>query len=203
KENYIWPSTVIAPRFGLGYDLTGNQSMVLRGSFGMFYDRPEGNTTSNQIGNPPNSTATTVRYSRLQELGQGGLTTRAPAQIVAFTYDAKLPTSLQWSAGVQMALPWASALDVSYVGTHGYNLMNPFNQAPDTNAVDLGAAYLPSNQDPTLAPSAVPGANAFSTDLMRPYRGFGPILRQTPRFWTDFHSIQSSFNRRFLNGWQF
>ena len=45
-----------------------------------------------------------------------------------------------------MALPWSSALDVSYVGQYGYNL----GQTVDINQVDLGAAYLPQNQDRTL-----------------------------------------------------
>lgn len=203
KENYVWPSTVVAPRIGIAYDLSGNQSMVLRGNVGLFYDRPEGNTTSNQIGNLPHSTNTTVRYSRLQDLGVGGLATRAPATLNVFKYEADIPTSVQWSAGVQMALPWASALDVSYVGTHGYNLMNPFNQTIDINAVPFGAAFAPQNQDATLAASATPGGAALSTDLLRPLPGFGQIQMQWPRFWTDFHSIQSSFNRRFRNGLQF
>jgi len=202
KENYVWASTVVAPRIGAAWDLTGTQSMVVRGSFGMFYDRPEGNMTSNQIGNPPHSTATTVRYSRLQDLGVSGLTTQAPAQLLVVEYETKIPTSLQWNAGVQMALPWASALDVSYVGTHGYNLTNQFNQPIDINAVPLGAAFDPANQDPTL-PAGVAGSSALTTDLMRPYRGYGPINVQMARFWTDFHSIQTSFNRRFRDGWQF
>jgi hypothetical protein len=104
---------------------------------------------------------------------------------------------------VQVALPWASALDVSYVGEHRYNLMNQFNQPIDINAPDLGAAFLPQNQDPTLAPSATPGATALTTDLLRPYRGYGAINLQWPRFWTDYHSLQTSFNRRFRHGLQF
>ena len=53
-------------------------------------------------------------------------------------------------------------LDVSYVGNHGFNRLRAFQGgaggAVDLNAVDIGAAYLPQNQDPTLGPSAVPGA---------------------------------------------
>ena len=124
-------------------------------------------------------------------------------QLAIFQYDAALPTSTQWSTGFQMALPWASAIDVSYVGEHRYNLLTQFNQPIDINAPDFGAAYLPQNQDPTLAASSVPGQNAVSTDLMRPIRGFGAINLQWPMFWTDYHSIQMSYNRRFRDGFQF
>ncbi|MEO8481505.1 MAG: carboxypeptidase-like regulatory domain-containing protein [Acidobacteriota bacterium] len=202
KENYVWPSLRVAPRVGAAYDLMGNQKVILRGNFGMFIDRPEGNMTSNQIGNPPYSVATTVRFGTLQSLGSGGLATTAPPSLVIFNYDATQPVSLQWSAGMQMSLPWASSLDVSYVASHGYDLMNPFNQSIDINAPDLGAAYLAANQDPTLA-AASNGSSAFSTDLLRPYQGFGAIGLQSNRFWSTFHSIQTSFNRRFRDGLQF
>ena len=43
-----------------------------------------------------------------------------------------------------MALPWSSALDVSYVGQYGYNL----GQTVDINQVDIGAAYLAAEPGP-------------------------------------------------------
>ena len=53
-----------------------------------------------------------------------------------------------------MVLPWAMALDVSYVGNHGFNRLRAFqggaDGSVDLNAVDIGAAFLPQNQDPTL-----------------------------------------------------
>ena len=45
-----------------------SQRLVLRGGFGLFFDRPNGNSVFSQVGNPPFSTATTVRYSQLQSL---------------------------------------------------------------------------------------------------------------------------------------
>ena len=72
----------------------------------------------------------------------------------------------------------------------------------DLNAPDLGTAYLPQYQDPTLAASTVPGATAVTTDLLRPYRGLGAIVATWPRFYTQYDSIQTSYNRRFRNGWQ-
>ena len=60
--------------------------------------------------------------------------------MTVFYYDSNLPTSLQWNVGMQMALPWSSSLDVSYVGSHAYNIIG---QNPDVNAPDIGVAYLP------------------------------------------------------------
>ena len=69
----------------------------------------------------------------------------------------------------------------------------------DINQVDLGAAYLAENQDRTLS-STIPGGNAVATDLMRAFRGYGQINQFWGRGWNTYHSIQSSFNRRFSNG---
>jgi len=98
-------------------------------------------------------------------------------------------------------------LDVSYVGNHGFNRLRAFqggaNGAVDLNAVDIGAAYLPQNQDPTLAPSNVPGATAYTTNLLRPFRGLASVNEQQTRFWDTYHSIQTSLNRRFQGGLAF
>ena len=54
----------------------------------------------------------------------------------------------------------------------------------------------------TLAASAIPGATALPTDLLRPYRGLGIIYSSWGRFWQQYDSIQTSYNRRFSHGWQ-
>ena len=90
-----------------------------------------------------------------------------------------------------MALPWASALDVSYVGNHGFNRLRAFqggaNGAVDLNAVDIGAAYLPQNQDPTLGTSTVPGATRLHDEpaagvprLCRDQRAADEVLGRVP-----------------------
>ena len=153
KTTYTYPSLGVAPRFGMAYDPTGQQKVVLRGGGGLFFDRPNGNDIYAQVTNPPAVQNVTVRYAQLQALSSGLSTVGAPTLNV-YQYDAKMPSSWQWNAGVQMALPWAMALDVAYTGQHSWNTP----QAVNINAVDFGAAFLPQNQDPTLAASATPGA---------------------------------------------
>jgi hypothetical protein len=204
--SYLWPKLVAAPRFGMAYDLMGNQRLILRGGGGLFFDRPDGNTVFSIPGNPPISTSQDLRNGQLQTLGTGLSTVGVPA-LITFQYDAKVPASWQWQGGVQMVLPWAMALDVSYVGNHGFNRLRAFqggaNGAVDLNAVDIGAAYLPQNQDPTLAASPVPGATAYTTNLLRPFAGFAAINEQQTRFWDTYHSIQMSLNRRSRGGLTF
>ena len=141
-----------------------------------------------------------MRYAQLQTLGTGGLTTQAPPALNVFEYDSDLPSSIQWNGGVQMALPWAMTLDVSYVGQHQYNIL----QNMDINRVDFGAAFLPQNQDPTLAASTTPGAAARRR---RPDAGVPRLQLDHADArgwqWRTYHSLQLSLQRRFRNGLSF
>ena len=74
--------------------------------------------------------------------------------------DGVLPAAQQgvWSI-TAATLPFQTSLDVSYVGSHSYNILG---SNPDVNSPDLGSAYLAQNQDPTLS-SNTPGGAAVTT----------------------------------------
>jgi hypothetical protein len=201
KTNYIWPSVVVAPRFGFAYDLHGDQKWVIRGGGGLFYDRPDGNTVFSTPGNPPIATAQNLLNGNLQTLGQG-LNPQPVPTLITFQYDAKIPAQWQWQFGVQKSLPWAMAGDVTYVGNHGFNRLGSFQGGTRqlVNAVDFGAAYQSQNQDKTLGTSTVPGATAYPANLLRPYKGYAGIEMNLPAFWDTYHSLQMNINRRFKNG---
>src|SRR3954470_18131042 len=150
KYGYTWPAIVYGPRFGMAYDVSGNQSLVFRGGAGVFFDRPDGNTVFSIPGNPPIATSTDLRFGFLQNVGQaGGLSFGPVPAMVTFQYDAKVPASVQWQAGFQKTLPWASVVDLSYVGNHGYNRLGGFQGGTtvNQNSIDFGTAYLPAFQD--------------------------------------------------------
>jgi Carboxypeptidase regulatory-like domain/TonB-dependent Receptor Plug Domain len=205
KYSYTWPALVFGPRFGYAYDLTGGQKIVVRGGGGWFYDRPDGNTVFSIPSNPPITSSTTMYYGQLSSLGQGGLSPIAVPSMNTFQYDAAIPTSVQWNSEVQMALPWATAVTVAYVGNHGYNRLAAFQNgnSVNLNAVDYGTAYLPQYQNTSLAASSVPGATALSTNLLRPYVGYGSINQQQTKFWDTYHSLQFTLNRRYRDGFAF
>jgi len=204
KYSYEWPALAFAPRAGAAYDVGGNQRMVIRGGAGLFYDRPHGDSMLATVGNPPYSSSQTVRSATLQTLGSGSFTTRGVPQLLVFQYDADLVRSFQWNVGMQMTLPWASTLDVALVGQHGtHQLSGLSGGAAQINAIDLGTAFLQENQDRTLAASTIPGGSALPTDLLRPYRGYGAIFQNQTSLHNESESIQTSFNRRFRNGFSF
>jgi len=184
-----------APRFGFAYDVWGNQTLVVRGGGGVFYDRPQGNTVFDLVQNPPTTIQPTFFYGRVQDIGTGQVLI-APPNLVAIDREGKIPTTYAYNLGVQYKLPFESVLDVSYVGTSGQHLL----QRRNINAPNYGAAYLPQNQDPTAAPSTVPGAAALPVDFLRPHQGFGQIQYIEPSTSTNYHSLQASLNRRFFRG---
>jgi hypothetical protein len=190
-----------APRFGFAYDALGDQRLVIRGGVGVFYDRPQGNTVFDLLQNPPTTLQPTLFYGRMQDivpLPEGGSVSipLAPPNLIAIDHEGKIPTTYAFNIGMQRKLPFESVLDVSYVGTTGSHLL----QRRNINAPAYGAAYLPQNQDPTAASSDVPGARALPVDLLRPYQGFGNIQYIEPSSSSNYHSLQTSINRRFSRG---
>lgn len=194
---YKWPLLAAAPRFGAAYDLKGDQSMVLRGGIGLYFDRPSGNSIYAQVQNPPSFKNVTISNADLRDISAERAALGAPSLSV-FQYESDLPSSTQWNTGVQTTLPFSASLDVSYVGQHSWNTPTGTN----INTIDLGTAFLPQYQDSTQAVTFL-GSNTVANDQMRFYRGYGNISMQQPRGWRTFHSLQFSFQRRFTRGLSF
>jgi hypothetical protein len=203
KYGYEWPAVAIAPRVGAAYDLFGNQKVIVRGGAGIFHDRMQSDTVQNLVSDPPFSKGVTLKYVRLQDITPGQTGPSPAPKIFTYKYKAGIPTSFQWVLGTQVALDrLASSVDLSYVGQHAWNQMNPYVGIADENAIDIGSAFLPANQDPTRAASSTPGANAVTNDLMRAYRGYGSISYQDTLYSRTYHSLQGAFTRRMAKGVQ-
>ena len=203
KTNFTYPFLRVAPRVGVAYLLRPDGTWILRGGFGLFYDRADAMWTMYQSANPPAVETTTMYFGQLQALGAGGVSSKGVPNLNIYRYENKnLPSCAQWNIGTQLQLPFAFALDISYVGQKAYHWLgdimgyDPMN----LNGVDLGTAYLPENQDPTLPASTVPGATAYTTNLLRTYKGYGAINQAAQDFWSAGHSLQFSLQRRFANG---
>ena len=143
----------VSPRLGVVYDLTGEGRTIVRGGFGIFYDRPQGNIVFDTINNAPGLLQPTVQWGLLQNL-TGGANDPYPALGMQPTaYDFTPPKVTAWNVGVQHKLWRAITLDIAYVGSKNENLI----EQEQINALPLGTLFKPENQDPTRTPSTDAG----------------------------------------------
>ncbi len=186
----------VSPRIGAVYDLTGKGETIVRGGFGIFYDRPQGNMVFDMISNAPGVLNSRLDYGRLQDLTSSGGDPNPTLSLNPTAFGFKPPRVNQWNVGVQHKLVKEVILDVAYVGSRSTDLLRQVQ----INAVPFGATFLPQNQDPTRVPSSVPGATALPNDFLRPYRGYGNIRMWDYSGYADYKALQTSVTRRFDRG---
>lgn len=181
------------PRVGFAYDLGGNQKTVVRGGFGMFYERIQGNDVYNMGPNPPfsyNPTTSNVYFSNPSISAVSGQTASAPnfpSGFTALAYsDYKNPVSMQYSFGIEHQLSESAVMNISYVGSHGYH-------QPDVRNINT----VPLNDPNRLA---ICGSNCgysgsnYNANLDRIYPGYSNITLTEAATTTSYNSLQVSVN---------
>ena len=106
KTTYTFPMLNVGPRFGVAYDVTGRQRVVVRGSFGLYFDRPRPGDAQALVGNPPGGSRTSRGYGQCQSLGTGGLTHCPPGITFFSTREVASPSGSRRCAEI---LPWATS----------------------------------------------------------------------------------------------
>ena len=124
--NNSWAN--FGPRLGFAYDLTGQGKTVIRGGFGLTYERIQGNDMYNGAVNPPGDPNPTLNGVSLDNpglnLGTGNTITAAnlpilPLGVTGIATNYTPPLSSQYSLGVQQAVGTHAVLNISYVGSQG------------------------------------------------------------------------------------
>jgi carboxypeptidase family protein/TonB-dependent receptor-like protein len=186
----------VSPRIGAVYDLSGKGETIVRGGFGIFYDRPQGNMVFDMISNAPGVLNSRVDWGRLQDLTSAGGDPFPALSLSPTAYEFKPPRVNQWNVGVQHKLVREVILDVAYVGSSSGDLLRQVQ----INALPFGTTFQPQNQDPTRVPSSLPGSSALPTDLLRPFPGYGNIRMWDYSGYGDYKALQTSVTRRFDRG---
>jgi carboxypeptidase family protein len=173
------------PRLGFAYDVTGSSKTVVRGGFGVMYERIQGNDMYDAGPNIPFSLNVGLQSVTLTNpsisLATGTAASRPinPADITGLSVNNyKLPVSYQYSVGVQRSLSAKTVLSVSYVG----------NQ--NRHQSDRSEYNLP---DPSALPALIGGAK-YSLAPGLPFTGFRSIRLTSAGGNSHYNGLQMDLN---------
>jgi Carboxypeptidase regulatory-like domain/TonB dependent receptor len=151
----------IAPRLGLSWDARGDGRTIVRGGYGIYYDQPLiGMFEQNSFTNPPFANTVNLLNPTLSNPAAGVTpTTRGVPSLIASSDPFATPRTMQWNVGVMRQLYARGALEVSYVGSRGDNLIRP---------VDINR------------PQPADVARLGGENIVRPFPGYAAItMRET------------------------
>lgn len=183
KEISPWDFNTFGPRIGFAYDLTGRQRTVLRGGYGLFFERIQGNFVFGRVNNPPFIQESQV-FSANLEAPSGGIERIFPNNLTSFDIDLRVPKVQNYSFGIQHKLLRDTLLDVAYVGSSGWHQYRQVNL----------------NQLPVGTLQANPGVNA---NALRPYLGYANISHNVTASNFNYNSLQAQLRKQFSRGGMF
>ena len=189
----------ILPR--VGFSWLPNPTMTVRGGFGVYAYNLSLDTYGGGMGAAISSsgnysdttngvTAATILGGTGTELATGAPLPYTPAgyspsrfngQTVTYVqYNTPAPEIYQWNFGIQQAIGNNMALDLAYVGSHGFHLQFP----TDLNQVPF-ADLQPNDQQ------------------FRPNQNYNQIQGSTNDAISNYNSLQAQLNRRLSHGLSF
>ncbi|MBV9085197.1 MAG: carboxypeptidase regulatory-like domain-containing protein, partial [Acidobacteriaceae bacterium] len=169
------------PRIGFAYDLTGNQTTVLRGGYGIFHERIEGNYIFSAVNNPPFVQQTLIYYGNVQNPA-GGALQNFPSTINNSHYlDMKVPRTMNWSLGIQRKLGGDSILDITYVGSSAANL----SYQDDINQ---------------LLPGTIQTHPGVNVNALRAYPGYADIYEYNTGANNIYNALEVQLRKQFRQG---
>lgn len=211
NRNGFWPNNYLdlSPRFGFAVQLTDKPEILLRGGYGIYFDRLSAGLVENLVNQSPFAQTQTLSNAQ-----NGGASEQQPFTPVLppnssypifiprvpggtqtlYAVDPRVsdPYTEEYNLNVQMPFAHDYLLEVGYVGTRSLHL---------PGGVEYNQALLASPQHPVNGETTNTVANVANR---LPYAGVstGSIVYQT-RFPANYNSLQASVTKRLSYGLQF
>ncbi|MDQ3010885.1 MAG: carboxypeptidase-like regulatory domain-containing protein [Acidobacteriota bacterium] len=172
------PQHLFAPRFSFALAPFNDNKTAIRGGFGIFYDKPEGNLIFSSVNVPPFTQSATLENGNLAALASAKAAAPAPfAQIDVIDPELVVPYTMSYSLSVQRELPKGIFFEAAYVGNQGRHLL----RQPDINQPSFNALQ---------ANILLPTAQRLTTNALRPYKGFSAIRLRMSDSNSNYNALQ-------------
>jgi hypothetical protein len=125
-------------------------------------------------------------YSKLSSIPSASTCVFFPDSLNGFDKAGQIPTTYNWNLTIQHELPCGILFDIGYVGAASNHILYRYNQ----NAIPLGAAWLPQNQDPQNASPKFDGTTSNQPNFYRPYQGYANTIAYGFGANSNYHSCR-------------